>query len=306
MITSKVPRNEVEVGEGTRCKRQRGWPLHSATLAHGGSRTRTESRPIGTCSYPCHMSLFPGLREAWGPRDGGGVAGYRLFNREIQVLEPLDRVNIAVGPNDSGKSNFLSSLFSRHAPSLRMCLPLERRWSLWIHSGTRTSWVRRLLHPSNSCVPSRRRARQPATRRRSQSRLLHSWDSLAMVCLSIRWCEFPFRTRPRLDRRSGERDDAALCRRAWGSTKTASDLRFCALRGVRGHIADTVTVGATGFHALHDVDAVEWRRQPRDRAESMNTVVPNTASVTGVIAAVGAAPVARVGDTTADPWPSVG
>lgn len=57
------------------------------------------------------MSLFPGI----------GVTGYRSFGRDLQMLAPLERINLVVGINDSGKSNFLS-LFHRHGPVLRDAL----------------------------------------------------------------------------------------------------------------------------------------------------------------------------------------
>lgn len=46
------------------------------------------------------------------------VSGYRSFGADPQVLGPLGRVNLVVGPNNTGKSNFLS-LFHRHAQNIQ-------------------------------------------------------------------------------------------------------------------------------------------------------------------------------------------
>lgn len=52
--------------------------------------------------------LFPGI----------GIGGYRSFGANAQLIGGLSRMNLVVGPNNTGKSNVLS-LFYKHAAGLR-------------------------------------------------------------------------------------------------------------------------------------------------------------------------------------------
>src|SRR4051812_28044089 len=51
--------------------------------------------------------LFPGF----------GVGGYRCYGTNVQLIGPLDRLNLLIGPNNVGKSSALR-LFSKHLEAL--------------------------------------------------------------------------------------------------------------------------------------------------------------------------------------------
>jgi hypothetical protein len=49
--------------------------------------------------------------------DGFGISGYRSFGKTVQLIGPLNKINIFAGKNNSGKSNILNFLVN-HYPSL--------------------------------------------------------------------------------------------------------------------------------------------------------------------------------------------
>lgn len=57
--------------------------------------------------------------------DGVGIGGYRSFGAEVQRIGPLGKLNLIIGPNNSGKSNILRFLV-RHFPQLILSLQRQR------------------------------------------------------------------------------------------------------------------------------------------------------------------------------------
>lgn len=49
--------------------------------------------------------------------EGIGISGYRSFGPEVQRIGPFNKINLIIGPNNSGKSNFLRFLH-QHYPSI--------------------------------------------------------------------------------------------------------------------------------------------------------------------------------------------
>lgn len=52
-----------------------------------------------------------------GPKifiDGFGIAGYRSFGNDVQRIGPFEKINVLIGPNNSGKSNVLRFLHERY------------------------------------------------------------------------------------------------------------------------------------------------------------------------------------------------
>jgi predicted ATPase len=47
--------------------------------------------------------------------DGVGISGYRSFGPELQLIGPFERINLLIGPNNSGKSNVLRFLRDYYA-----------------------------------------------------------------------------------------------------------------------------------------------------------------------------------------------
>ena len=53
------------------------------------------------------MAIAPKL-----PLDGFGLYNYRSFGADHQTLTPLSKINLLIGPNNSGKSNVIRFLHS--------------------------------------------------------------------------------------------------------------------------------------------------------------------------------------------------
>jgi AAA15 family ATPase/GTPase len=51
--------------------------------------------------------IFPGV----------GIGGYRSFPEGVEFITPMDRLNVVIGPNNSGKSTLLT-LFHYHLQSI--------------------------------------------------------------------------------------------------------------------------------------------------------------------------------------------
>src|SRR5579862_383247 len=60
---------------------------------------------------------------------GIGLAGYRSFGADAQYLAPFERVNVLIGPNNSGKSTSLE-FFARHLTDVGNALASSGGFSL--------------------------------------------------------------------------------------------------------------------------------------------------------------------------------
>ena len=53
--------------------------------------------------------------------DGFGISGFRSFGSDIQLFPSLDKINLIIGQNNSGKSNVLWWLTKHFAKIMESC-----------------------------------------------------------------------------------------------------------------------------------------------------------------------------------------
>ena len=65
-----------------------------------------------------------------GPKifiDGFGIAGYRSFGNDVQRIGPFKKINVLIGPNNSGKSNILRFLDERYRDACKKACTHDER-----------------------------------------------------------------------------------------------------------------------------------------------------------------------------------
>lgn len=59
--------------------------------------------------------------------DGFGLSGYRSFGSRVQRMGPFEKINLFIGPNNSGKSNIVRFLSEHYTAAVTSAKARERR-----------------------------------------------------------------------------------------------------------------------------------------------------------------------------------
>lgn len=80
--------------------------------------------------------------------DGFGISGYRSFGEEIQYIAPLDKINLFIGQNNSGKSNILLFISQYYSQIIQYSTSKNYKFSLgfeYIDYNTKTEQDRIII-----------------------------------------------------------------------------------------------------------------------------------------------------------------